>query len=74
MGHECLKCEEKVQRIRVSLSRRSDRPFVAVALSVYVQVRTRDLYTVGVAMRPTIEIKPHEDDRLPSSVLIGSFR
>jgi len=61
---------KQVQRIGVAIEGRSDRPLVAEALPVNMEVRARDFGPVRLSVRRTLEVEPHKDNHLPSPILV----
>src|SRR5258708_11453950 len=74
MSHKGVKGRHQVSSIRVAGRWGGYRPFFTVTLPVDMQMRTGNFLTVWVAVRRTVKIKSHQDDRLPGAVLKGSFR
>ena len=73
----CRMNASKVERrssVFVYVARGAGIPLVAVALAVDVQVRAGNFYAVGVPVWRTIKVQPHENNRCPRPVLVGSFR
>ncbi len=74
MFQKRLERRKNVGGVPVDVGGSAKRPFVTKAFPIDMKMGARDLFVVWISMRRPVEIKAHQDNDLPCTILERGFR